>query len=472
MGVNINFLVLVYSQIYNRRYYPVKRKLIKMVSVVLTMAFVLSLFLTSSAMAEEMSYRDILTPFDKIDMIVSRDVANGFPSAQLAVMEHGHLVYSKAWGYVSLYNEYGVPLSKRERLVATPWTLYDLGGTSEIVTAWYAAFKLISDGKLEFDTKIVDVLGEDFVKETVGQEWLLGEKQTMSLELIKNWKRVLTVGDLLRGTSGFPAGPNFHKQFIMDANGNEVRNVFYNASGSRQESLQIIKMMPLEVEPGTLVRASDVDGVVLTFVVEAVTGKRLDEYLAELWYGISPKLLATFNPLENGCAESECAATEVSGNTRFGMVDFPRVRANVLRGTVHDETAYYGMEGVSGNAGLFANAESLARILTTYFDDAFFSDEVRAKIFERTDGAETSMGWYVETDESGAVTELWLNGFTRCYVGLFPENEMVVVYLTNAIHSPLAFTSEEFSEHDLTHARFAGTMYGAAKQEILFQPES
>ena len=445
-------------------------------AVALILALIFALTLSGQAWANDTSqpqtrprYSDILASFDDIDAIISQDVKNGFPSAQLAVMEHGRLVYSRAWGYANLYNEYGVPLPKAERIIATPWTLYDIGGSSEVFTAWYAALKLISDGKLSFNTRIVDVLGKDFVEETIDQEWLGSVKQTMPLDLVKKWKNLLTVEDLLKNTSGFPVGPNFHKQFITDVNGNEIRNAFYNASGNRKESLQLIKMMPLEMEPGREVRISDVDGVVLTFVVEAVTGMRLDEYLAELWYGIAPKLLVTFNPLDNGCIPSDCAATEVSGNTRFGMVNFPRARANVLRGTVHDETSYYGMEGVSGNAGLFANAESLARILTTYLDDAFFSDEVRAKIFERANGANTSMGWFVETDDSGKVTELWLNSFTRCYVGLLPEADTVIVYLTNAIHSPLVFISEDFSEHDLAHAKFAGTSYEAAKQDILFK---
>lgn len=446
-------------------------------TVILLVAMICSLvcgewLIASAEETETRSYEEILTPFAEIDAIISRDVANGFPSAQLAVMQHGQLIYSKAWGYANLYNEYGVPLPVRERVLATPWTLYDVGGASEIFTAWYAAFKLISDGVLDFDTRIVDVLGDDFVSETVGQEWLMNGSQNMSLKLIRNWKSILTVGDLLMNTTGFPAGPNFHKPYLADANGNAVRNVFYNASGTREEALKIIKMMPLEVEPGTRVAASDVDAVILTFVVEAVTGKRLDEYLALLWQKIDPRLLVTFNPLKNGCIPSDCAATEISGNTRFGMVNFAGARTKVLRGTVHDETSYYGMEGVAGNAGLFANAESLAKILATYLstDAGMFSGEVLDRMLVKADGALTSMGWYVETGEDGKVTELWLNGFTRCYAGVFPEADMVVVYLTNAIHSPVAFASDDMAEHDLAHARFAGALYESAKQGILFHP--
>ena len=447
------------------------------VTMVLLIVMVGSLIFSGSvvALAEEVnahSYERILTPFAKIDAIVSRDVANGFPSAQLALIQHGKLVYSKAWGYARLYNEYGVPLSIDERVPATPLTLYDVGGSSEMFTAWFAAFKLISDGVLDFNTKIVDVLGDDFADATLSQEWLPIE-QTMNLKLVRNWKRVLTVGDLLMNISGFPVGPNFHRPFLVDVNGKEMPNMFYNASGSREEALRIIKMMPLEVEPGTRVAASDVDAVVLTFVVEAASGKRLDEYLAEIWRGIDPNLLMVFNPLKNGYPKECCAATEISGNTRFGMVDFPGARTGVLCGEVHDETSYYGMEGISGNAGLFANAESLAKVLTTYLsaDAGIFSEEVLKTMRTKADDAGTSMGWYVETDGSGNVVELWLNGFTRCYISVFPEADTVMVYLTNAIHSPVAFNTDAFAEYDLAHAKFAGTLYEAAKQDLLFHPD-
>lgn len=81
------------------------------------------------------------------------------------------------------------------------------------------------------------------------------------------------------------------------------------------------------------------------------------------------------------------------------------------------------------------------------------------------------MPWHLEYDESGEICEYWMNGFTRCYAGVLPQYNLVMVYLTNAIHSPVAWTSEEFSEHDLAHARFAGTLYEASQQGMLFQPE-
>lgn len=207
------------------------------------------------------------------------------------------------------------------------------------------------------------------------------------------------------------------------------------------------------------------------------------------------KYSATSDVLKSGSGYKidDCAATEVSGNSRFGMVSFPGVRTNVLQGTVHDETAYYAMEGISGNAGLFANAESLCRILTAYMRPrhgvasgaTLISQEVLDTMLQPTRlpgvgaeaGSTTSTGetvkfgmpWYLEIAEDGAMTEFWMNGFTRCYAGILPELNIAVVYLTNSIHSPLVFTTDDPAEQDLEHARFGGNRYAAANQGILFQ---
>ncbi|MBR0488226.1 serine hydrolase [Candidatus Saccharibacteria bacterium] len=433
---------------------------------------------------QERTYLEILTPFQTIDKLVSEDVKNGFPGAQLCVMDGmGYILYSKAWGNALMYNEYGVPLPESERIPVTKQTMFDVGGTSEVFTAWYAALHLISTGELGFDTRIVDILGDDYVermKDGLLDLESLDTEEIQKIEEMAEWKRSLTVEDLLRNRTGNAAGPDFHKSVI-----DGEPNPYFNESGTRKESLELIKRLPLMNKPRVEQMASDIDAVTLTFVVEKVTGKRLDQYLNELWDQIDehPTIrgidYATFNPMEQMYGPTDVAATEVSGNTRFGLVSFPRVRDDVVDGEVHDETAYYAMEGVSGNAGLFANAESLCRMLTMYLSPEYgmFSQEVLDEMLTPTeltqpeDKVNIGMPWYLEYDENGEICEYWMNGFTRCYAGVLPQYNLVMVYLTNAIHSPVAWTSEEFSEHDLAHARFAGTLYEASQQGMLFQPE-
>ena len=89
----------------------------------------------------------------------------------------------------------------------------------------------------------------------------------------------------------------------------------------------------------------------------------------------------TYNPLQNGFQKDDCAATELNGNTRDGLLDFPGYRTYTLQGEVHDEKAFYGMQGISGHAGLFANATDLAKLASVmlsggYGEHKFFSKNI------------------------------------------------------------------------------------------------
>ena len=118
---------------------------------------------------------------------------------------------------------------------------------------------------------------------------------------------------------------------------------------------------------------SDTDYMLLCFVIEKITGMRLDEYLDTIFWTPMGLDNITYNPLENGWTVDQCAATELDGNKRADLdnlggyddaavVDFNNMRDGVIQGTVHDEKCYYTMDGISGHAGMYANAEDLAKL--------------------------------------------------------------------------------------------------------------
>ena len=421
-----------------------------------------------------------LLPAETIAELVQADIRNGFPSAQLAILHGTELEYSNAWGAVRVYNKYGVPIPVNQRTPASTQTLYDIAGTSVPFAAQFAMLKIISNPSqagasqhVSFDTRVVDVLGEGFVRETLDWRKIVNP-DAPSVDQMKQWKEQITIGDLLLGQSGLPVGVDLHKATITAGNtGEMVANPLFNETRERAASRRLIMRAPCLYEPGTECRMTDTDAVLLTFIVEELTGMRLDNYLTKLWNELPTWArpdVATFNPLQNGYHIGACAATEISGNTRYGLVDFPLARRDVVQGAVHDETAYYAMAGVSGNAGLFINAESLAKLARLYLPSSgYFSSEVYERIFQYAPHSDyTGMGWYIEKDATGADEEYWLNGFTRCYIGILPQEDRVVAYLTNAIHSPVGWSNNDFSEHDLAHARFLCATYKAAGQGMLY----
>lgn len=329
-------------------------------------------------------YDRLSEAFRAIDIIVSNDVENGFTSAQVAVMKDGELLYSEAFGKINSYDSNGDRTDSAPD--ATTDTLYDLASNTKMYSVAYAIQYLVTRGDLNLDDRVTDILGDDFAEATVLPE---GFKTTASgLEQIKEWKRGLRVRDVMCHRAGFVPSPSYlfkYYDYGGDSYDTDLSNpLFAGYDGSietRSMTLQKIFESPLEYEPCTRVSYSDTDYMLLCFLVEKITGKGLDEYLRETFWNPMGLEHITYNPLENGFGRDDCAATELKGNTRDGFVTFEGVRTEPLQGTVHDEKAYAVMAGVSGHAGLFANAEDLARLAWlmvdgTYGGEEFFSEDV------------------------------------------------------------------------------------------------
>ena len=399
--------------------------------------------------------------------IIQSDIDHGFTSAQLAVVKNGRMVVNRAWGTVNAYNQKGTP--KTDSPAATTDTLYDLASVTKMFSVNYAVQKLVTDGLLNIDVPIVDILGGDFAEATLDFAYAEAE-DAPDHETQKAWKRALTVRDILRHQAGFPASPHYNNpdyDMVVQAVGKPGGNPCYAAT--RDQMLEAICKTPLLYEPGTRTVYSDIDYMLLTFVVESVTGQRLDAYMKENFYAPLGLEHITYLPLKNGFTADDCAATELNGNTRDGHIAFKGIRTETLQGEVHDERAWYCMEGVSGHAGLFANAADLAKLATAmltggYGEHRFFSRNVidmftAPKAF---DFSQWGLGWYREGDDQrawyfgtqSAPNTIGHQGWTGTLAMIDPSRDLVIVYLTNKINSPITDAS------DLNH--FDGSRYTAS----------
>jgi CubicO group peptidase (beta-lactamase class C family) len=237
----------------------------------------------------------------------------------------------------------------------------------------------------------------------------------------------------------------------------------------REATLEALFKTPLMYPPHSRTLYSDADFMLAGFIVEKVTGQRLDEYLKREVYGPMGLDHVTFLPLENGFTPDDCAATELNGNTRDNHVSFPGVRTETLRGQVQDERAWYCMEGVSGHAGLFASATDLAKLASAmltggYGDVRLFSRNVMDAFTapKALDFGQWGLGWWRQGDgqrpwyygTQAAPGTVGHQGWTGTLVMIDPSRQLVVVYLTNKINSPV------ISETDLNF--FAGKCFTAS----------
>lgn len=390
--------------------------------------------------------------FNRIEQRIESDIANGFTSAQLVVRRHGRLVYQNAWGRVNSYTKDGKRLKTAPPV--TNDTLYDLASNTKMYAVNYAIQYMASHDGFDLDTKLVDIFGREFADSVRYIAYEDGAPAPLLLQ--RRWKAALTVRDLLRHQGGFPAGPAYHKRYYDQENQEwqtDRENVLYAGAGAdeatKKRTLKRIFETPLMYEPGTETLYSDVDYMLLGLVVEKVTGKGLQQYLSEYFWNPMKLRHTTYRPLDHGFKKNDCAATELNGNTRDGAVYFPGVRTETLQGEVHDELSWYCMEGVSGHAGLFSNAGDLAKLAELmltgkYGNKQYFSPDVIAE-FTADYGTGYGLGWWVQGDhewdsffgENAPSSVFGHQGWTGTLTVIDPEHDMVIVYLTNKINTPI-----------------------------------
>ena len=407
--------------------------------------------------------------FELIDAVITSETEYGFPSAQMAVIKDGVLIYNNAWGYANRYDGMDA---------VTTDTLYDLASNTKMYSVAYAIQRLVSEGKITMDTKISDILGEEFYNGTVdicfkGYEDYYKKGQDANRE----WKANITIRDVMSHKAGFPGAPAYQRQIYdqaMITSKTDVENILYAGSDgsfeTRENTYRIICKTPLMYKPGDKVLYTDVDYMVLAFCIEQITGQRLDEYMENEFYAPMGLEHICYRPLDHGFEKKDCAATEPYGNTRSGTEYFEGVRTETIQGEVHDEMAYYTMAGVSGHAGLFSNAEDLAKLASVmlmggYGDKSFFTKDVMDAFTAPSSDVYSNwgVGWYREGDERrdyffsemSPSDTIGHQGWTGTITLIDPDNNLVIVYLTNKINT-------EITDVTYNNNKFDGNWYTSA----------
>ena len=421
-------------------------------------------------------------PFDLIEDIISSDIENGFTSAQLAVIKDGKLVYQNAWGLTNSYNPDGSRVEKGTKVSND--TLYDLASNTKMYSVVYSIQYLIDQNKISLDDKVVDIIGKEFVDNTIEIKFDDLENYP-GLDTIKKWKSNITIKDLLMHQAGFPSSGHYHNEYFDTVNqklDDNVKNVLYVENANKEKTLKEgINKTPLIYEPHSKTLYSDIDYMLLGIIVEKITEKDLNTFLTDTYFKPMGLTHITYNPLDNGFKKDDCAATELNGNTRDGLIDFPGVRKETIKCEVHDEEAYYEMEGISGHAGLFANATDLAKLASVmltggYENNKFFSKNTRDLFISPQSDSTINygIGWWREADDkrvwyfgsASPESTVGHQGWTGTLTMIDFENNMVIVYLTNSINTPIRDTSSLENANDFNGRYYTSSTLGFVPQII------
>lgn len=311
--------------------------------VALLTTFLLSIICANAQKTSTSSLYKIATPAtvgidnSKLDKAITAIAdsairAHAIPGCQVLVARKGQVVYYKTFGFLNYDSLEPVTRS----------TQYDLASVTKVSATTVSIMKLYEEKKFDLHatlgTYIPWVRGSD--KENLRMDDILLHQSGLQPDVFFSKEVIDSIGRPL---------PYFFREIPDTLYSVRVAdNLFLRKDWRDTMNLRIVQS-PLTL-PAKYVY-SDLNFILLGKIVEQLSGKRLENYVADNFYKPLGMYSTTFIPKEKGFSIANIAPTEKEKIFRMEL----------LRGDVHDpSSAMYG--GVAGHAGLFSNAYDLAKL--------------------------------------------------------------------------------------------------------------
>lgn len=357
-----------------------------------------------------------INTLDKIDAFINDVIASGaFPGCRVLAASKGNVFYDKAFGRLRPDSNESVELN----------TVYDLASVTKTMATTLAVMKLYDQGKLN----IYDALGK-YLPSVRGTD-----------------KEQLILADILAHQAGLVAWIPFYKE-TLDSTKHPLDSLYKSMPGGRytikvadklylrndwRDSIwQQILRSPLE-NKGRYVY-SDLDFMFLQKVVEQVSGRGLDQFLATMFFNPLGLKQTAFNAKRN-LPKAQIAPSENDGYFRH----------QIIQGYVHDMGAAM-LGGVSGHAGLFSTASDVATVYQMLLNGGVYKGKRYLKkstvdLFTNKYSGISRRGLgFDKPDITGrsspccqqaSLKTFGHQGFTGTCVWADPEHDLVFVFLSN-----------------------------------------
>lgn len=373
-----------------------------------------------------------------IDSMMNNALKKGFfPGAQIIVGSKDSIFILKNYGYQDYF---------KKQLVKTE-DVYDLASMSKVLGATLVAMRLVGEDKISLEDKLGDVVL--LYKNTPIADVTLFELLTHTTGLtpsITFYQSLLSTPDgspLLSNQQSADYPEPFDNMYV---NKNIVYDTKYLSFEPKDNYVQIYKNMWLNPEFYTLVDAkianaktnergkylySDLNLILVQQMMEAKTGLKLDELAKEIYTELGISKIG-YNPL-HWTSEQNIIPTEIDN----------LFRKDTIKGYVHDEAAaIFG--GISGNAGLFANAQSIAVICQMLLNNGKYNGKqiLKAKVVAAfTKSPLVKKGIYRglgfdkrKPDEFYNKNDFGHTGFTGTFFFMNPDHNRFLIILTNRVN--------------------------------------
>lgn len=339
------------------------------------------------------------------------------PGIQLLVARKGKVIYDKNFGYHTY--------SKQRKVRAED--LYDLASLTKILVTLPLLMELVEHGSVDLDDRLGDILPQ--YKKT-------NKSQITLKEMLSHYARLQ------------PWIPFY--QSTLDSVTNKPISRFFRTKKSKKYPIKISENSFLRTDFTDTIhqniidsklldekkyRYSDLPYYILKDYLESFYDVSLDALIQQRFYKTIGANYSTYNPLEK-FDKTQVIPTEKDTYFRFDTV----------HGHVHDMGAAM-QNGVGGHAGLFSNANDVAKLMQMYLQYGHYGgkqfltpktiDAFNTCYFCEEDNRRGVGFDKPQLDEEGptcgciSMTSFGHSGFTGTYAWADPEEEIIYVFLSN-----------------------------------------
>lgn len=359
--------------------------------------------------------------WDSIAVIMEQAIANqATPGGQILVAKKGKVVYHKSFGYHT-YN----------KLRPVAWDhVYDLASITKIGATVPLLMQLEGLGFFDMDQslgKYLNGLPED--------------------------KAQLNIRKILAHQSGLPAWIPFYKHLLDE--GGQRKPQWFNHYSNEKYSERVAENLfarsdlrdsiyyiidTTAIQPDQGYKYSDLGYYYLQRVIEKRTGKGLQQLVKERFADPMGAWSYGYKPLENFYV----------GNVVPSEQDY-YFRYQLLQGDVHDPGAAL-LNGVGGHAGLFSNANDLAKMMQMLLQNGYYggkqfleSEVVKSYTAYQDDDTNNRRGAGFDKPmrccggggsccSYASSSSFGHSGFTGTLTWVDPQEDLVYVFLSNRVY--------------------------------------
>ncbi len=356
---------------------------------------------------------------NKLDSVAQHAVDNKMtPGIQLLVARKGKVIYNKNFG-THIYGSDSNPVVFDD--------IYDVASLTKILATLPLLMELEEKGIVNLDTKLSTILPEylDSNKKNITLKKMLSHNARL-----KPW--IPFYYATLDSITKHPNSKYYQKEFSNKFSV-KVANELYMRKDYQDTIQKIIK--ETELLKRERYRYSDLPYYILKKYIETYYDKGLDELVQKHFYESLGANYTTYNP-NNKFSSKKIVPTEIDDYFRFQEV----------HGYVHDMGAAM-QNGVGGHAGIFSNANDVAKIMQLYLQKGYYGGKRYFKA-ETIDIFNTC--YFCDNDNRRGIgfdkpqlgdagptcgcismTSFGHSGFTGTYAWADPEEEIVYIFLAN-----------------------------------------